>query len=102
MSRLWCRRHGRTRSSPALIALLWRTKAIVAHQVDSFRITGIFAAVAFTGAYTTWFDCNRFSPTGRCCLSILFREYELLAKSNLFDAEYYRGKNPEIAESNID
>jgi len=35
-------------------------------------------------------------------VAILFGEYELLAKSGLFDAEYYIRANPEIAALNID
>jgi ADP-heptose:LPS heptosyltransferase/GT2 family glycosyltransferase len=35
-------------------------------------------------------------------VAILFREYELLANSGLFDAEYYIGTNPDIAALNID
>jgi len=35
-------------------------------------------------------------------VAILFREYELLAKSGLFDAEYYIAENPDIAALNID
>jgi GT2 family glycosyltransferase len=35
-------------------------------------------------------------------VAILFREYELLAKSELFDPEYYRRANPEIGSLNID
>jgi ADP-heptose:LPS heptosyltransferase/GT2 family glycosyltransferase len=33
---------------------------------------------------------------------ILFQEYELLAKSGLFDAEYYLSANPDIAALNVD
>ena len=32
----------------------------------------------------------------------LFGEYELLAKSGLFDAEYYIRANPDIAALNVD
>jgi ADP-heptose:LPS heptosyltransferase/GT2 family glycosyltransferase len=35
-------------------------------------------------------------------VAILFREYELLAKSGLFDAAYYVGANPDVAALNID
>lgn len=35
-------------------------------------------------------------------MAILFGEYELLAKSGLFDAEYYIRANPDIAAVNID
>ena len=35
-------------------------------------------------------------------MAILFREYELVANSGLFDAEYYLSANPEIAALNID
>jgi GT2 family glycosyltransferase len=34
--------------------------------------------------------------------SLLFGEYELLAMSGLFDAEYYIGANPDIADLNVD
>ena len=35
-------------------------------------------------------------------MPILFQEYELLAKSGLFDAEYYLSANPDIAALNVD
>jgi GT2 family glycosyltransferase len=35
-------------------------------------------------------------------VSILFRDYELLAKSGLFDAAYYLRANPHLSELNID
>ena len=35
-------------------------------------------------------------------VAILFREYELLAKSGLFDAAYYVGANPDVAALNVD
>jgi ADP-heptose:LPS heptosyltransferase/GT2 family glycosyltransferase len=35
-------------------------------------------------------------------VAILFRAYELLAKSGLFDAEYYIGANPDVAALNVD
>lgn len=35
-------------------------------------------------------------------MTILFREYELLARSGLFDAAYYVGANPDVAALNVD
>jgi ADP-heptose:LPS heptosyltransferase/GT2 family glycosyltransferase len=35
-------------------------------------------------------------------VAILFQAYELLAKSGLFDAEYYLGANPDVAALNVD
>ena len=35
-------------------------------------------------------------------MAILFQEYELVANSGLFDAEYYLSANPDIAALNVD
>jgi len=59
-------------------------------------------------ALTSWFDevgyCRTEQPyhISEDLVTILFREYDLLASSGLFDAAYYLSANPDIAALNAD
>jgi hypothetical protein len=35
-------------------------------------------------------------------MAVLFREYDVLANSNLFDSDFYLKSNPDIAKLNVD
>ena len=59
-------------------------------------------------AVTSWFDGSEYRRRGQLyrvsgdLVTILFREYDLLANSGLFDAAYYLSANPDIAALNVD